>query len=321
MMSKAATKEQESIFKWPFKSKLNLKKNNSFDMNHDSYSYQRPVSGERSEKDLQTLEKNERIKRSIYERLYSSSSMPDLIQRDDYDYNEPKIKESHIEVAEKMKIQIHKGIEVTDESTQFVTVDEIKLPKRPARAKVKKAPEIPIQIPPPIENQKSQEEEIIEVDPPKPPTPPRRQSRSNSLRASQIEFLTQLPPLVMPRRNINQNYVPIHSVDESLISEEDQTEKQPQQQQLKSILKSGNNEEAQTTTKTHHIKFINVPDSPIESSEDEGDVWDQINMHRNQLNRFKEDESEKEEEIPPPLPKTPPPVIDEPSYLRDFVIA
>jgi hypothetical protein len=308
----------ESIFKWPFKSKMNLSKKHSF--NHESYSnVHRPInSTKRHEKDLATLEKNERIKRSIHEKLFASASMPDLLRQEET--SKVKLKEEP-----KIEIKIHKGIEVTDESAQFVTVDEIQPPKRPIRAKVRRAPDPPK---PPIQ---TPVEEVIEAIP-KPPTPPvRRQSRSNSLRAAQIGFNSKLPPLVMSRKNMHQlNYVTINSVDESVITEEEPP--------LKSILKTGNEESH--SNKTHHITFINVPDSSSEDEQDEfeqpQDIWSQIDLHRSQLKRYEEfevegvsrfDESESEEEElsdddnPPPLPRTPPPISDEQPFLREFIIA
>lgn len=316
-------------------------------MNRESH---QATSPQRREQDFETMQKNERIKRSIYERLNSSASMPDLLHREehvtvergvDVIKSERMIAERSVDVEEKpeLRVQIHKGIEVTDESTQFVTVDEIKLPKRPIRGKVRKTPEIPVL---PVKNSSDEEavievemnqedvEEIVDETIIKPPTPPhRRQSRSNSLRASQIEFLSQLPPLVMPRKNINQSFVSIESVDETLVSEE----QQHQAQQLKSILKTGQEE----VHKVQRITFVNVPDSPSDTSEDERenqdieeDVWSKIDTHRNQLKRYQEyqESSVKIEESPPPLPKTPPPLPktppptgEEPNYLRDFTIA
>lgn len=309
-------------------------------MNRESYSGQ-SVGPQRRQQDYETMQKNERIKRSIYERLNSSASMPDLLQRDENVSEQTvavkkpeRMIERRFDEEEKpeLRIQIHKGIEVTDESTQFVTVDEIKLPKRPIRVgKVRRAPDIPVHAVQVSSDEIKNIQEDVDVEEVtdetilKPPTPPiRRQSRSNSLRASQIEFLTQLPPLVMPRKNINQSFVSIDSVDETSLANED--EQQEQVQQLKSILKTGNEE----VHKVHHITFINVPDSPSESDDErdreeiEEDVWSKIDMHRNQLRRYQETSSESEEIIendPPPLPKTPPPNTEEPIYLRDFIIA
>jgi hypothetical protein len=266
---------------------------------------------------MATMEKNERLKRSIHEKLYSSASMPDLLQRDE------DVKKVDT------KIKILTGV-LVDESTDFVTVDEI-TPKRPIRVKMRRAPSIPVQQKKNEQNSKKEEQEIEPIQSPKPPTPPvRRQSRSNSLRASQKEILSaqQIPPLVMPRRNINQNFVTIESIDDDSNDQENQIKVE----QPKSILKTG---EDNHTTKGQHITFVNVPDSSSSSDDDEEnqDVWTRIDMHRNQLKRLQEMESashfdesesstqESEMDETPPLPKTPPPIVDEQPYLRDFSFA
>lgn len=81
----------------------------------------------------------------------------------------------------------------------------------------------------------------------------------------------------------------------------------------KSILKSSDGE---TTNSPKTITFQNVPhtisdsESTSDSSDDEDeeeDVWSRVNQHRYQLNRQKERISD----VPPPLPKTPPPSEEE----------
>lgn len=301
---------------------MDLKKQHSL----DEENYRRPVGTEVRDKDLDlaTMEKNERLKRSIHERLYPSASMPDLLQRDDI--SKAKIDEKPVE------IKIHTGV-VVDESTQFVTVDEIKMPKRPVRVKMRRAPSIPT-------SQVKKEEQDVEDPPvqsPKPPTPPvRRQSRSNSLRASQIEIPSSVPPVVMPRRHINQTYMTIESVDDS-------SNEQPHQIEVpKSILKTDDHHHV---TKVHHITFVNVPDSPPSSDDEEfrenrsveeeetQDVWTRIDIHRSQLKRLQEmesvsrfdesDDPSQESDIDeiPPLPITPPPLNDDKPYLREFSFA
>lgn len=262
--------------------------------------------------------------------------MPNLIQGD-----EKAVKElEKVDMKPRVEIKILTGV-VVNESTDFVTVDEMK-PKRPVRVKMRRAPSIPVQEPQKNapENIKENKEEKRDDNDTLPtqsvnPTPPvGRESRSNSLKMLQGEDVTQkMSPLMMPRRQINQTYISIESVD-------DTNEQEQPTQVVKSILKTG--DESYSAKPVQHITFLNVPDSSSSSlSEDESteeeiqDVWTKIDKHRIQLKRLQDmesvsgfyendsslhDESDIEDQIPP-LPKTPPPIIDEQSHLRDFSFA
>lgn len=81
----------------------------------------------------------------------------------------------------------------------------------------------------------------------------------------------------------------------------------------KSILKSSEASFVPNSPKT--ITFQAEPQriftSDVESSssdDEEDDIWNAVNRHRYQLNRYK---SKDVSDVPPPLPKTPPPSVDE----------
>lgn len=266
-----------------------------------------PIVPQRREKNLANLEKNERLKRSIFERLYSSTNSltcDDNIMTRDFDNTKTS------------EIKILTGV-VVDESTQFLTVDEIKMPKRPVRVKMRRAPSIPAQQALEDNFKNIEQEKEIEF---KPPTPPlvRRHSRSNSLRTSQDKI--KLHVVVMPRKNFNQTYIPSESNGQHFDNEHP-----------KSILKISSDENQTHTPKIQHITFVNVPNSSSSSSSSsenecsEDDIWTRIDTHRSQLMRlhaYENDFSEVENDAPP-LPKTPPPppLGEEKPYLREFSFA
>lgn len=176
-------------------------------------------TSERKSQDIETLQKNERIKRSISDRLYSrqSVSMPDLVQCDEINvlYRERSVDEAiHKQISQPV-INIQKGIEesLDDDATHYQTVDEIKefrVVTRPIRAKIKLTSVIAenekqmenvkndkkeeklltstsmiVEEKKELEHVITEEEKEEKLPPPKPPTPLRRRSRSNSLKDSQ----------------------------------------------------------------------------------------------------------------------------------------
>lgn len=263
----------------------------SKEKNLDINSISNKVSNENREKNKASMEKNERLKSSIHEKLYSFNSMPDLLQHNGEEKDNLKTNE----------IKIFTGVEVVDECVQFETASEINIPKRPARVKLRRAPSIPVHE---TKNEKkSDENQSME-----PPT-------SNSLKETQNESILQ-------DEFIKQKYPSIdYSNKKSNIMRSDSP---------KSILKTGNE---QSSSKSQHITFMDCPqDIPTDFDENEifeecQDVWKTIEIHRYQLKRSQPIDNNftqdcESDEFLPPLPKTPPPPLDnEQPYLRDFSFA
>lgn len=255
---------------------------------------------ERREQDAILAEKNERIRRSIFQRLNSNSmSMPDLVQCD---------------VPQK-NLTIQKGVEeVLDEAAQYQTVDEIREIKSVPKVSVKTNVENPKELKTEISSEMNDEEiEIL----PRPPTPPlRRRSRTNSLKPVEpIEDSQDLavnkPPMVIPRKkNVNYNsekvhIKPIDQTDTSAVGKISVQDEEASKLTPKSILKSQAHSAQPHQTRTN-VHFVNVPDSSDEEENDnDDDIWRRIDIHREKLSNKSIDF-----ENPPPLPKTPPPSAD-----------
>jgi hypothetical protein len=314
--------DRESIFRWPFKNKMSLSKSHSMKEDQRRIEVIRSTSASESTTEhvdkiaheMALAEKNERIKRSIYERLHSNNSvsMPDLVQRDDGKRLSPPAK----------MMAIQKGLEMSleEESDEYQMIDdevvqEIKPTEAFFEAQTLLDEEKDASVPEEIE------EEISQA---RPPTPIRRRSRSNSIKnqlansqpspddidLSENANLSEIPPAVKPRKK----HVLASNTIEHASFEVEENRRSSIDVAPKSILK--NSETSAHSSSTVH--FINVPESS--SSEDEADfyrenenfsVWQQIDMHRMQLTKAfqlnNDDDSLAENAPPPPLPITPPP--------------
>lgn len=179
-----------------------------------------------------------------------------------------------------------------------------------------------------------------------PPTPMKRKSRENSFNTPSValqriepEDIEAAPPTVKPRTrqiidhtsidvdcvssvqtlqeqiNISQQELDKESLGETektAMEEFDETESPETQTSLKSILKSSETSSAQKKITFHNtpqsISYKETSSSSSSSSEeDDDDVWSKVDMHRYHLNRLNIEKAD----VPPPLPKTPPPTEEE----------
>lgn len=171
-----------------------------------------------------------------------------------------------------------------------------------------------------------------------PPTPMKRKSRGDYFEDVQFVQETEMPvenltvneyepPTVKPRtkrlihRTSDENFprLEIGTLDEVIKLSDEKPENAHQEPEVaeisvipKSILKS-----SETSSSPKTITFNNLPQTISDSDDDddsitssstyeeseEEDVWSQVDQHRVMLNRHKD--------IPPPLPKTPPPSAEE----------
>ncbi|KAG5680708.1 hypothetical protein PVAND_010199 [Polypedilum vanderplanki] len=326
--------ERESIFRWPFKNKMSLSKSQSLKENNRPSAITRSTSApeettleknDRIAHQMAMAEKNERLRRSIYESLHSndiSASMPDLVNES---------------ISPKM-MKIQKGLEVSleEETDEYQLTDEVQEIKS-----LESCSESQTSIQQEKEenegdeiNQIEEEEEKEEVIQIKPPTPPRRRSRSSSIKINQLladsPDINSIPvlPVVLPRKKqmlANSNNIEPESFEKTN-NEICEIERRRSSIDIipKSILKT-----SETTNNSNStVHFINVPESS--SSEDETDdyeddvnrhysVWQQIDIHRDQLTQSYQLNRNEESSSPPPLPKTPPPKYE--PVERDFSFA
>lgn len=342
-----AKADRESIFRWPFRNKLSLTRGT---LREENMSKETGVSStgtllkqfERRETDPTLVEKNERLRRSIYERLNSSSSMsmPDLVQSESSNIMKK-------EASQSIDLTLHESTQVSLEEISHSIVDEIREnkalktifvnPKDNSSDKIVSEISREDKELPKIEIEKDIEEEELEI-PPRPPTPIRRRSRSNSLKPLETtqnnQIVQDVPPIIIPRKkniNYNKNFnnheniqptdnkndYEIVAAKEILKHEEDSNQMTP-----KSILKSNEQQEHTTHQTKVNVHFINVPDSSSDDEYDDSieidnsDVWRKIDIHREQLMK----KYEVSNYSPPPLPKTPPPSASD-SQQRDFQFA
>jgi len=158
----------------------------------------------RREHDSILAEKNERLRRSIYERLNSTSSMPDLVSD-----SQPG---TYAQKVEEPILNIRKGVESElDESSHYQIVDEIhntksveSIPVRVKQSPVNaKTSEISVQKESNDTMAKNgkQDQNLV---PPKPPA--RRRSRASDLTPpadkKDVQEIQVIPPVVKPRKRI-----------------------------------------------------------------------------------------------------------------------
>ena len=200
--------DRESIFRWPFRnkmkissSKLVIDENRVLDSNEEAV--------HRREHDSILAEKNERLRRSIYERLNSTSSMPDLVNDSQPGTYAQKVEDSIL--------NIQKGVESElDENSHYQIVDEIhdtksveSIPVRVKQNPVKaKSSEKSVQKEP-NDTMAKQDQNLI---PPKPPA--RRRSRASDLthpeEKKDVQEIQITPPVVKPRKRITHLTVKIY---------------------------------------------------------------------------------------------------------------
>lgn len=380
------TDDRTSIFRLPFKSKLNLTRfsgRNEHQM--PTAQHAATSSSVYPRQDIATIQKNENLKRMIHERLQPriTASMPDLASAQDSptSYQERSVDEPRtFEVApQQALVQQSSAHKETTSNEAPVNVNENKVSPEEIfqkRVKFEEVNEIEDTIyeadvengfsdnssdnddryessPTPYTVQEPDETEML------PPTPMKRQSRENSLTTIQLkqerEIIEFEPPTVMPRtkRLIDSpcdvgkedEIMPIvkfetlqavidTSTNESIevdekssvrlnqrmISSESSTDDSSDEEYVlaspievqvvpKSILKSNDTTSAQKTITFHNIPHA-IPyeeeTSSSDSSEDE-DVWSRVDQHRFHLNRHNDEQSD----VPPPLPKTPPPSAED----------
>ncbi|CAG9805694.1 unnamed protein product [Chironomus riparius] len=207
---KKESSDRESIFRWPFKNKMKVSSSNlAIDENRVLDSNDEAVH--RRERDSMLAEKNERLRRSIYERLNSTSSMPDLVNDSQPGTYERKFEEPIL--------VFQKGVESElDEAAHYQIVDEIHDTKLvetvPVRVKERPVKEISAQTfemcaPKKTIDSVAESDEKIEIikdsNPPKPPV--RRRSKASDLTPPKEKKDVQgnqiIPPAVKPRKKIS----------------------------------------------------------------------------------------------------------------------
>ena len=183
----------------------------------------------RRQRDSIVAEKNERLRRSIYERLNSNSSMPDLVNDSQPGTYERKIEEPIL--------VIQKGVESElDETAHYQIVDEMQHLKSVESIPVI-VKESPVNETSPkisgINSQKDKNDKTIQNDkesdnfqnkiPPRPPA--RRRSRGSSLTPSEgkeekkeVQEVQKIPPVVKPRKR---NHILTIQINEILKENED----------------------------------------------------------------------------------------------------
>lgn len=317
---------RESIFRWPFRSKLNLSRNQSVEENVHSNDHIKAIPSDlnlsKREQDEITAYKNEKLIRLIYERLNAESiSVPDLSSTDESKTIEKKqdfLSISTDSEAPKIpKIKERKRLKVKTQKSETLNHSELS------------------EVPPPTPMRRKSHEkknhidkqEILEI-PQKPPLVKPRTKKLNPITVEHLESETEdvlnaitnydeLFAKVKPRKlsltaetNETQYDVKIKDVQMEIVHAEtnlsNELELQVEPTYLKSILKT-----SEATGSPKRIKFRNLPiesNSESESSyygddddDDDEDVWSRINQHRYQLNR-QVDKSKLHS--PPPLPKS-----------------
>ncbi|XP_070491472.1 neurofilament heavy polypeptide-like [Chironomus tepperi] len=214
---KLESSDRESIFRWPFKNKMKVSSSN-FIIDENRVLDIDDESVHRRERDSMLAEKNERLRRSIYERLNSTTSMPDLVNDSQAGTYQQKADESFL--------VIQKGVESElDESAHYQVVDEIHDTKIvetvPVRIKESpvSAPTFELCVKPKESHEKitktgNENETIQNSTPPKPPV--RRRSKASDLTPpkdkKEVQEIQNIPPPVKPRKRISHLTV---KIDES----------------------------------------------------------------------------------------------------------